>query len=159
VTDADVLREVNRARFARLRWWQVRLDEAFRVPGTPIRFGWDAILGIVPGTGDLVGVLFGLTVLWHAHRMRVPRVVQARMFVNLAVDVALGVVPLAGDVADVFWKANTRNLALLERHVAPERPATRGDWVFVSVVAATLAFLAMMPVLAALWLGRILGSW
>lgn len=143
----------------RLRAWQRLLDEAYRVPGTRVRFGWDAIAGLVPGIGDLITGLFGLVILYHAFRMRVPAVIMARMTINLALDLAIGLVPFAGDVADIFWKANTRNLALLERHVALEEPPTRADYVFVGAVVSILAGLASAPfVLLALVL-RALGIW
>lgn len=143
----------------RLRVWQRRLDEAFPIPGTRIRFGWDAIAGLVPGAGDLVTALFGLTILYHAFRMRIPTVVVARMTINLALDLAVGLVPVAGDVADIFWKANTRNMALLERHVAVEQPPTRADYVFVGAVVSLLAGLASAPFVLFALLLRALGVW
>lgn len=143
----------------RLRAWQRTLDEAFPIPGTRFRFGWDAILGLVPGAGDLVSGLFGLVILYHAHRMRIPLVVQARMVINLAIDLAIGIVPFAGDVADIFWKANTRNLAMLERHLAAERPSTRGDYLFVAGVGVALAAVAMLPFMLLYAVGRMAGAW
>ena len=73
----------------RLRAWQRLLDEAFPIPGTRWRFGWDAIAGLVPGAGDLVSGLFGLLIIYHAFRMRVPAVIVARMTINLALDLAM----------------------------------------------------------------------
>ena len=61
-----------------------------------------------------------------------PRVVQLRMLLNVGIDLLVGLVPFVGDVADVFWKSNTKNMALLERHAAQPGPASRGDWLFVS---------------------------
>src|SRR5437870_729901 len=80
------------------------LDEAFRVPGTNIRFGWDPIIGLLPWVGDLMTALFSCAIIVQAHRMRLPRVVVVRMMLNVAIDVVIGVVPLVGDAADVFWK-------------------------------------------------------
>ena len=107
----------------RLRVWQRLLDSAFRVPGTrhPLRLGSDHRAGAVGG--DAVTALFGSVIIFHAHHLRVPRVVQLRMLINVAIDVAIGIVPLVGDVADVFWKSNARNLALLEHHAGTDRPA------------------------------------
>ncbi len=148
------------ARLAMLRSWQRLLDEAFPVPGTRIRFGWDAIIGLAPGVGDIISAMFGIVILFHAHRMRIPRVVQARMIINLVIDLAIGIVPFAGDIADVFWKANTRNMALLERHVpAVEQGETTGDWLFVLGVAGLLAALAALPLFAVFMIGRMLGAW
>ena len=101
-----------------LRTLQRFLDEAFRLPGTRVRFGWDAIIGLVPWAGDVLTALLGLSILVSAHRMRLPGIVQVRMLLNLAIDLLIGLVPFAGDIADVFWKANTKNMVLLERHAA-----------------------------------------
>jgi len=135
-----------------LRSLQRLLDEAFRVPGTRIRFGWDAIIGLVPWAGDVLTALLGLSILVAAHRMRVPGIVQVRMLLNLAIDLLIGLVPFAGDIADVFWKANTKNMALLERHAASPMPATAADWWFVTGVTAVVCSLAALPLLALYWL-------
>lgn len=146
-------------RLERLRAWQWWLDRAFRVPGTRIRFGWDAVMGLVPGVGDVVGALLGVTILYHAHQLRVPAVVVARMVINLAFDVAVGFVPVLGDVVDVFWQANSRNLALLERHAAAAQPAAAGDWLFVGAVVALVMGLAALPIVLVLALGRMVSLW
>ena len=135
-----------------LRALQRLLDEAFRVPGTRIRFGWDAIIGLVPWAGDVLTALMGLAILVSAHRVRVPGVVQVRMLLNLMLDLVIGLVPFAGDVADVFWKANTKNMTLLERHAASPMPATAGDWWFVTGVTALVFSLAALPLLLLYWL-------
>lgn len=144
-------------RLSMLREWSRLLDTAYRVPGTGIRFGWDPILGVIPGLGDLVGPLFSAVVLWTAVQLGIPRIVQVRMLLIAVIDVAVGIIPVAGDAFDVFWKASRRNLQLLERHAAgPVEPRT-SDWIFVIVVLASLAVAAAAPfvLLAALirWLG------
>jgi Domain of unknown function (DUF4112) len=140
-----------------LRSWQTSLDEAFRVPATSIRFGWDAVVGLIPGAGDIVTALFGIVILLHAHQMRIPAIAQVRMVVNLAIDLAIGLVPIAGDIADIFWKANTRNLRLLERHAGPERPPTGADWAFVFGVTAALLAVAALPLVLLMAFLRALG--
>lgn len=135
-----------------LRRWAVLLDAAFRVPGTNVRFGLDAIVGLVPGVGDLVAPVFTLALLGTALKMRVPAVVVARMVLNAAIDMVIGLVPLAGDVADVFWKADLRNMALLERHAMRGVPPTRGDYVFVLACIAVVALIAIVPILLLAWL-------
>ena len=135
-----------------LRKLQRLLDEAFRVPGTGVRFGWDAIVGLVPGGGDVLTALLGGAILVHAHRMRVPRVIQARMLINLGLDLVIGLVPFVGDVADVFWKSNTKNLALLDRHAVAPGPAARGDGWFVGAVIAAVVVLAALPFVMLYWL-------
>jgi hypothetical protein len=96
------------------------LDARFRIPGTPFRFGWDAILGLIPGIGDAIGGLVGGYGLWVGTRLGAPLVVLARMLLNLVIDVLIGAFPVAGDLFDIAWRGNLRNLALLERWL--ERP-------------------------------------
>lgn len=135
-----------------LRRLQRFLEEAFRIPGTRFRFGWDAVIGLVPWAGDLVTALMGAIILVAAHRRRVPFVVQVRMLFNLAIDLAIGLVPFAGDVVDVFWKANTRNLALVERHAASPLAATAGDWWFVTGIVGLGVLVAALPLMLLYWL-------
>jgi hypothetical protein len=80
-------------------------------------------------------------------RRRLPPVVQARMVLNAAIDMLLGLVPLLGDLVDIAWKANLRNLALLERHAArPGRPPSRSDYVFVFICLGILALIVLVPI-------------
>jgi hypothetical protein len=140
------------ARVAGMRRLQGFLDEAFRVPGTNFRFGWDPIIGLVPWLGDLLTALMSCAIVFQAHQMRVPRVVQLRMLLNVVIDAAIGIVPFIGDVADVFWKSNTKNLALLERHAAAPGPPRAGDWAFVVFVLLSIVAVAAIPVLVMYWL-------
>jgi Domain of unknown function (DUF4112) len=135
-----------------LRRWAVLLDSAFRIPGTRIRFGLDAIIGLIPGLGDISTPTFAGLLLLQAVRMRLPIVVQARMVLNAALDMLLGLVPILGDLVDVAWKANLKNLALLERHARPGVPPARGDYVFVWICLAFLALIAVTPVVLIIWL-------
>src|SRR5689334_20147883 len=96
----------SRDTLSALRRWAVLLDSAFRVPGTNIRFGLDAIVGLIPGIGDISTPVFAALLLLQAVRMRLPVVVQARMVFNAGFDMLLGLVPILGDIADVGWKAN-----------------------------------------------------
>lgn len=135
-----------------LRGWQRLLDTAFRVPGTNVRFGWDPIVGVIPWAGDVITALFACAIIVQAHQMRVPRVIQMRMLINVATDVVIGLIPFVGDLADVFWKASSRNLGLLESHVANPRPATAGDYLFVGAVLLAVVLAASLPVVLAWWL-------
>jgi hypothetical protein len=146
------MRESDVRTLAALRKWSVLLDSAFRVPGTSLTFGLDPILGLIPGIGDLTTPFFAALLLVHAVRLRIPRVVQLRMLINAAIDLAIGFVPLIGDAFDFGWKANVRNLALLERYARPGSKASRGDWVFVLVVIGVLAAIAVIPLFFAAWL-------
>jgi len=133
----------------RLQWW---LDEAFRVPGTSFRVGWDPIIGLVPGIGDLSTALLSCGIVLQAHRLRLPRVVQLRMLINVAIDLLVGAVPLVGDAADVFWKSNSMNMELLERHAHQTRPASPGDWLFVGTIILAILAVALVPLLVMYWL-------
>jgi hypothetical protein len=135
-----------------LRRWAVLLDSVFRVPGTQIRFGLDAIVGLIPGIGDLSAPVFAAMLIATGLRMRVPAIVQSRMVLNAAIDMLLGLVPVLGDLVDVAWKANLRNLALLERHSRPGVPPTRGDYAFVFVSLGLVALIVLVPVLLVVWL-------
>jgi hypothetical protein len=137
---------------AALRKWSVLLDSAFRVPGTNFTFGLDPILGLIPGLGDLTTPFFAGLLLVHAVRFRIPRVVQLRMLINAAIDLVIGFVPVVGDLFDIGWKANVWNLALLERYARPGSKASRGDWVFVTVVIGLLAAVALIPLFFTAWL-------
>ncbi len=134
-----------------LRRYAVLLDSQFRVPGTRIRFGLDAIVGLVPGLGDISTPAFAALLLVQGVRLRLPLVVQARMVLNAAIDMVLGFVPVLGDLVDIGFKANLRNLALLERHARPGIQPAQSDYIFVIVCLIALAFLAMAPVAALVW--------
>jgi len=146
------IRESDARTLAALRKWSVLLDSAFRVPGTRMTFGLDPILGLIPGLGDLTTPLFAGLVLLHAVRMKIPRVVQLRMVLNAAIDLVIGLIPVAGDLFDFGWKANVKNLVLLERHAHPGSKASAGDWLFVLVVIGLLAAVTLVPLAAAAWL-------
>lgn len=92
------------------------MDSQFNVPGTDIQFGLDAIIGLVPGIGDLISGAVSVWLIREARRLGAPKWLIARMIWNVAVDVGVGAVPLVGDMFDVAWKANRKNIELLSRH-------------------------------------------
>jgi hypothetical protein len=143
----DLLRRVSRL-----------LDSAMEVPGTSIRVGLDPILGLFPGLGDLVSPLFTIGMLWQARELGIPRVVQLRMIFNVAIDSLFGMVPILGDLFDVAWRANDRNMVLLDRHAREEHPASPGDWLFVAAMIAVLAVLAIAPLLVLGWMLSLVGD-
>jgi hypothetical protein len=119
ITDEKVgLRAVD-SRMAQVRAMAKMLDSAIRVPGTGIRFGLDAILGVVPGLGDTAGAIFSGYLILLGSRMGLPQSVITRMVANVAIDTIVGGIPILGDLFDVAWKSNTRNLKLLEQSVDP----------------------------------------
>jgi len=135
-----------------LRWWAELLDSRFRIPGTNIRFGIDPILSLFPGLGDLTSPVFALVLIVHGLYSAVPKIVMLRMVLNALIDALIGVVPIVGNVGDVFFRANIANLALLARHSHPGvRPST-GDYLFVFGILALAVIVALVPVGLAIWL-------
>ena len=93
------------------------LDSAFQIPGTNHRVGIDALLGLIPGIGDLVSTALASYIIWEAKQLGLPRWKIARMIGNVAVDTAIGAIPVAGDAFDLFFKANERNLRIVHEHL------------------------------------------
>lgn len=136
------------------------LDNSIPVPGSGgRRLGIDAIIGLVPVVGDVVSGVIGLFVVWRAARLGLPRVVVARMLANTAIDVAVGAVPLLGDAFDLWFKANTRNLAIMRRHLEDPGRSTRDEWVgLLGLLGAVV--LVVLLVGWAIWsaVGALLGA-
>ena len=107
-------------RLARLERLARLLDSALPIPGTSLRFGADSVLGLIPGVGDAVALGISLFALNEAWRLGAPPRLIARMMANLAIDAGLGAIPVAGDIFDLLFKSNTRNLRLLIAHLDRE---------------------------------------
>ena len=112
-------------RLARLTRIAERLDGRFRLPGTGIRFGWDSILGLVPGVGDLVTTGPSLWMIYEGWQMGARKRVLAKMGANAMVDLTIGGLPLIGDAFDLYFKSHRRNVALLKRDLANPKYAIR----------------------------------
>jgi hypothetical protein len=110
------------------------MDSAFMIPGLNRRVGLDAVLGLVPGVGDALSAALASYIIWEARQLGLPRWKIARMIGNVAVDTAIGVIPFAGDVFDVFFKANERNLRIVHEHLGtPKRGQVEIDGTAVRV--------------------------
>ncbi|MCW5681152.1 MAG: DUF4112 domain-containing protein [Xanthobacteraceae bacterium] len=119
----DSARDFDRAtgasveeRLVRLERLATLMDAALVVPGTNIRFGADAVIGLIPGAGDLVSAAISSLIVLEARRMGAPGHLVARMVGNIAIDGAVGTVPVLGDIFDVAFRANLRNVRLLRKH-------------------------------------------
>ena len=138
----------DRPHLARFRALAELLDARFRVPGTPIRCGWDALLGLLPGVGDVAGGVAGAYGLYAGYALGAPAPVLLRMTLNLGVDLLIGTLPLLGDLFDVGWRGNLRNVALLERWLAePGRTARRSTGLVVGLLLLLLGMVAGVVVL------------
>jgi len=103
---------------ARMEALATFLDSAILIPGTNRRIGFDALIGLIPGIGDAISAALSAYIIWEARRLGLPRWKIARMVGNVALDTALGAVPLAGDMFDVLFRANKRNMAIVREHLA-----------------------------------------
>jgi len=93
------------------------MDSQIRVPVIGLRIGADAIIGLVPGVGDIVTGAIGAYLIYEAQRLGIPRAAVLRMVANIAFDTAIGAIPFAGDIWDFFFRANDRNMQILARHI------------------------------------------
>lgn len=136
------------------------LDSALRVPGTDFRVGLDALIGLFfPGGGDALGAVPALLLLGLALRHGVPPVIVLRMLLNIAIDALLGAVPLLGDLFDAAYRANEKNLALLEEHGGTGRRPGVSDYLVVGGAMALVVVLALLPLLlVGLALGALFGE-
>jgi len=119
---ADYLRNMtsgmtHEERLAQVRWLAGVMDDAFHVPGTKLRFGWDSILGLFPGLGDVLTSALSLLIVHHAWQTGASKLTLARMLGNVGVDFVVGSVPFIGDLFDFVWKANRKNARLLEQYL------------------------------------------
>lgn len=134
------------------------LDDGIRVPGTDLRFGFDALIGLlVPVAGDALTAATALSLFWVAIQRGAPRTVLTRMAINVALDAAVGAIPVLGDAFDFGFKSNRRNLRLLERVAAEPRRRGLSDYLviglFLLAVLAVVAlpFLVTGLLIASLW--------
>ena len=149
----------GRRELARLRALARLFDQAFAVPGTRWRFGIDALFGLVPGLGDIIGALVAVYALHVARTLRAPGAIQLHMLSNIAIDALVGTVPVIGDLFDFFYKAQTRNLALLEHWMeSPDRTARRSRRNLLLVPLAVLAVFALLTA-SGIWALYLLFRW
>ncbi|WP_224814512.1 DUF4112 domain-containing protein [Hasllibacter sp. MH4015] len=120
MTERDPLEDIEH-----LERLAIRMDSAFRIPGTGFRVGYDSIVGLIPGIGDALTLAPSLYILWKAWQMGVSLPRLARMGGNVALDTLIGGIPVLGDLFDAAFKANRRNVALVRAHVERQNPTMR----------------------------------
>lgn len=128
------------------------LDDFIKIPGIPIRFGLDGIVGVIPGIGDLIGGIASCIIIVAAWVRGVSYVTVARMVTNVAIEVVVGSVPILGDMFDIAWRANRRNYALLVGSMDEPRKHTLQSWLFLGGVCLALAALILLPMLLLTWI-------
>lgn len=143
-------------RLARARTLTNLLDNAVRVPGTSMRFGLDPVLGLIPGLGDVAGAAMSGYVVLLASQLGAPTAVIVRMLGNVVIDTVGGTLPVLGDLFDAGWKSNSRNLALLERHLGQPESTKRASRAVVWLTVAALLLLGIGSVVVAVLLIRAL---
>jgi hypothetical protein len=127
------------------------LDTAVKIPGTSLYLGLDPLLGLIPGIGDAIANLIGLLILGLATRLQVPRIVVARMSVNLLINGSWGAIPVFGDLFSVWFRSHARNAALLrEAAMKPDRE-TQPDWFYVGGIVGGTAALVLLAIAFMIW--------
>jgi hypothetical protein len=143
-----------RTQLERIRSLATVLDDAVRVPGTNVRFGLDAVLGLVPGAGDAVTGAMAAYAMVLAARLGAPPVIIARMAMNVLIDVATGTIPVLGDIFDVGWKANRKNVQLLERYQAAPQKVSAASWAVVVILLLVIIAAIVGVFMLAAWILR-----
>jgi hypothetical protein len=145
-----------RRRLSRVAWL---LDSSIPLPFIKFRVGLDALLGLIPGIGDLLGVVMSSFIVREAARLGAPPALLTRMAFNVALEGIVGLVPLLGDLFDAAWKANKRNVALLEAHLEDSRRTARSSrWFVALLMIGLIAFMVVLAVAAFLIVRAIVGA-
>src|ERR1700704_370647 len=130
------------------------LDDIFRIPGTKIRFGLDALIGWVPGIGDVMTGIASFLIVFASWRRGAKAVTLVRMAANVLLETAIGAIPVVGDVFHVVWKANRRNYRLLIREKEQPGAGVGRDWIFLGILLLAVITAAAIPIAVLVWLLR-----
>lgn len=156
------LTDARAPRVQRLRRLSHLLDNAIVIPGTGYRIGLDPIIGLIPGGGDTVGMIFSSAIVMEAARMGASKPVLQQMVFNILLETVAGTVPVVGDIFDVTWKSNIRNMTLLEDHLKIEHPvrARNQGFAILLLIGLFLVFAACLTVSVLLlrWLIQTIGG-
>ncbi|MCT7986930.1 DUF4112 domain-containing protein [Laspinema olomoucense] len=136
----------------RLRSLSHLLDSAIRIPGTPFRFGLDPLLGLLPAGGDIAGALLSAYIIFSAAQLGVPRESLVKMVSNILLETLIGTVPIVGDVFDATWKANVRNMELLETHLDAPTSDKKADTLFIVLLLGGLMVAVLAIVGVGIWI-------
>jgi hypothetical protein len=134
------------------RWLAFFMDDLVRLPGTRFRFGLDPLIGLIPGFGDTGSALISAMALIAAARRGLPKILLARMALNILINEAIGIIPIVGDAFSFWFKSNARNYELLRKYADRPERSTRSDWIFVSFILSALAGLLVLSLAVSFWL-------
>ncbi len=140
----------------RLARW---MDSVFEIPVLGIRFGLDALLGLLPGGGDVATSLVSIYIVSAATRHGVPKITLARMALNVAIDLLVGSIPVVGDLFDAYWKSNQRNVALLRRHMTASPTSARKLRATDRLFVAGLVLLLIVLLVGSVTIAYLLIAW
>ncbi|HEY4281856.1 MAG TPA: DUF4112 domain-containing protein [Chthoniobacterales bacterium] len=133
------------------KWLALVMDDFLRMPGTRFRFGLDPLIGLIPGLGDTASALVSAVTLIYAARCGLPKILLARMSLNILINEVVGIIPGIGDAFSFWFKSNRRNYDLLQQHWgAPRRPRS-SDWIFVIAVLAVLSLVVIAGLVVSLF--------
>jgi Domain of unknown function (DUF4112) len=121
------------------RWVALIMDDLLRLPGTKFRFGLDPLVGLLPGIGDTASALVSAVSLIQGVRLGLPKILLARMSLNIFINEIVGIIPGVGDAFSFWFKSNARNYRILQRYVASPQKPRRAEWIFVGVILLLLA--------------------
>lgn len=128
------------------------LDTAVRIPGTSIYIGLDPLIGLIPGLGDILANLIGTVIMVLAARLRVPKIVLARMSLNLLINGVVGAIPIAGDLFSIWFRSHARNAELLRRASSQPHRETQQAWLYVAGLIGGTIVLLILAIAAVLWI-------
>jgi Domain of unknown function (DUF4112) len=131
------------------------LDDMWRIPGTQIRFGLDAVIGWVPGIGDAMAGFASCLIVFASWRRGAPRITLTRMVANILLESTIGAIPVAGDIFHIAWKANRRNYRMLLREKEQPGLNTKRDWMFLSALLLMVIVAVGIPIGILIWILQI----
>ncbi len=142
--------ELNEEKLLRLKLLSERLDELIKIPGTNQKIGIDALVGTIPILGDFIGVIFSTYIMYSGIKMGVSSKIVTKMAANVAIEFLIGSFPIIGDIFDVLWKANKRNVMLIEEATIENRENYNMNYLIIAsliifVLGAILLILGSLP--------------
>ena len=142
-------KEIKEEKLIRLKRLSERLDNTFTIPGTKYKIGIEALIGAVPIIGDLIGGILASYIMYSGMKMGAPPQIIARMAVNIAIDFTIGSIPIIGDLFDLVWKANKKNVELIEETTLLNEETNKINYLIVAIlivglIAIILATLAII---------------